>query len=109
MHLNSINNLPCVMGEAKKKEAYAFYAPTEDDKTAVDLRRVVCVTEKANANLTVAQKELLRWHYQLGHLGMQHVQWLVRQGKLKVRGKPTSVANCEPPHCASCMFGKAQR
>ena len=106
---NGINNLPCVMGRVHDNFKYAFCASTEGVDSTADLKRVVCVTEQANTNLTAAQKELLRWHYCLGHIGLKHVQWLVRQGKLKVRGKPSSVANCDLPQCASCNFGKAQR
>ena len=78
---NGMNNLPCVMDGVHDDCMYAFCAPTERAESTADLRRVVCVTEQANTNLTAAQKELLRWHYHLGHIGFKHVQWLVRQGK----------------------------
>ena len=68
----------------------------------------MCVTEARNENLTGAQKELLRWHFRLGHIGFRHVQWLVRSGKLLVTN-PKAVANCELPKCAACEFGKATR
>ena len=55
--------------------------------------------------MTSAQKELLRWHF---WLGLRHVQWLVRSGKLIVTN-PKAVANCELPKCTACEFGKATR
>ena len=69
----------------------------------------VCVTNKANQNLTPSQKELLQWHFRLGHIGFQHVQWLIRTGRLKVQGNPKAVANCEGPKCAACEFGTGHR
>ena len=65
----------------------------------------VCVTNEANQNLTPSQKELLRWHFRLGHIGFQHVQWLIHTGRLKVQGNSKAVANCERPKCAACEFG----
>ena len=35
-----------------------------------------------NVNLTAPEKELLRWHYRLGHLGFKRVQFLMRTGVL---------------------------
>ena len=60
------------------------------------------VTYEADQNLTLSQKELLGWHFRLGHIGLQHVQWLIRTGQ----GNPKAVANCERPKCAACEFGK---
>jgi hypothetical protein len=35
------------------------------------------LTEGVNFNLAEPEKELLKWHYRLGHIGMQRVQWLL--------------------------------
>jgi len=40
-----------------------FLAPADD-----------AIFKRANWNLTPAQKELLLWHYRLGHIAMSHVQ-----------------------------------
>ena len=45
----------------------------------------VCVTNEANQNLTPSHKELLRWHFRLGFIGFQHIQCLIRAGRLKVQ------------------------
>ena len=34
------------------------------------------VTDESNQNLMPLQKMLLQWHYRLGHLGFQTVQWI---------------------------------
>ena len=39
-----------------------------------------CVTMEANQNLSVAQKELLKWHCKLGHLDFKQIQNLMRSG-----------------------------
>ena len=69
----------------------------------------VCVINKSNQNLTPSYKDLLRWHFRLGHIGLQNFQWLIRTGRLKVQGNSKAVANCENPKCAACEFVKVHR
>ena len=70
----------------------------------------VRVTDDENQNLTRAQKELLHWHYKLGHIHMDWVQKLmrVREGEqdpiLPTRNR---AASCPIPVCAACQYGKA--
>ena len=66
----------------------------------------VCVTDETKQNPTPSQKELIRWHVILGHIGFQHVQWLISTGRLKLQGNSKAVANYESPKCAACEFGK---
>ena len=42
-----------------------------------ELILALCVTDASNQNLTNTQKELLKWHFRLGHVGFSHIQWLV--------------------------------
>jgi len=68
------------------------------------------VTDEENQNLSHAQKELLHWHYKLGHVHMDWLQRLmqVREGEeqpiLPTRNKASS---CSIPICAACQYGKA--
>ena len=80
--------------------------PNQRYKEDKALTNAICVTSEANQNLTPSQKELLRWHFRMGHTGFQHVQWLIRTLRLKVQINPKSEANCERPTCALCEFGK---
>ena len=73
------------------------------------MKNAVCVTNEVNQNLTPSKKELLRCHFRLGHIGFQHVKWLICTGHLKVQGNPKEVANFERPKCASCEFGMGHR
>ena len=76
------------------------------EKKAKVLTNSVCVTNEANQNLTSSQKDLLQWHFRLGHIGFQHVQWLIRTGRLNMQVNSKAVVNCERPKCAACEFGK---
>ena len=76
------------------------------DKEVKTLSRAVCVTNKANQNLTTSQKEIIRWHFRLGHIELQHIQWLIITGRLKVQVNHKSLANREMPRCTDCDFVK---
>lgn len=72
------------------------------------------VTDVDNLNLDPASKELLQWHFKLGHYNLPWVQRLtrVREGDkepvLRTRHKKTS--SLHPlPLCAACQFAKAKR
>ena len=70
---------------------------------------VGCVTDETNQNLTVQQKILLKWHFRLGHLGFNTVQWLGRQGVLGQFGDKMGAARLHAPKCAACQYGKQGR
>ena len=55
-------------------------------------------------NLSRQQRQLLRWHRILGHMGFHKIQSLARQGLL-----PKEIANCTFPACRSCQLGKQTR
>jgi hypothetical protein len=66
----------------------------------------------ANVNLSEAQKELLRWHQKLGHMGMSKVQFLLGTGALaqteaaKRLHRSAASTSCVPPLCQSCIHAK---
>ena len=66
-------------------------------------------SNEANQNLTPSQRELLRWHFRLVHIGSKNDQLLIHTGRLKVQENTKVVANCERPKCAACEFGKGHR
>ena len=68
----------------------------------------MCVARCYMEQCTPSYKELIQWHFRLGHIGFQQVQWLIRTGYLKVQGNYKAVANCERPKCAACEFGKCR-
>ena len=64
-----------------------------------------CVTDDANQNLTRLQEMLLHYHYRLGHLGFQWVQWLEQQGWLVSSGQAFGHGRVLAPKCAACLYG----
>jgi len=71
-----------------------------------------------NHNLSNPQKELLLWHYRLGHAGQHWIQDLMRKEKGPVGSvsegaflptKYPSTTRIEPPKCAACLLAKQHR
>jgi hypothetical protein len=64
-----------------------------------------------NHNLTEPEKELLHWHYQLGHLSFRKIQALMRSGVLShsltshsLNTSASKIHDCFK--CAACQYGK---
>ncbi len=70
-----------------------------------------CLTINQNANLSKAQKELLRNHFKFGHMDMQQIQEVLRTGALarsqdeKARHLAASKVE-DLPKCAACPLPK---
>ena len=67
------------------------------------------VIDEDNQNLTVLQKTLMKWHQKLGHLGMQHTQWLGRNNMLDGLGDKWGSTGVAIPKCRPCLIGKQSR
>ena len=71
------------------------------------------VFKQANINLSPDQRELLLWHYRLGHINMKWVQSLLQKPR---NGEPRCIkpsnnkcSHCETPMCAVCQYAKQKR
>ena len=69
------------------------------------------VVSSTNSNLSEAEKELLRWHFKLGHISFTKVQHLMRSGILShtegTRRLHTAADSLRhAPKCAACTFAK---
>ena len=60
-HVNPDNNLPTSTSQAYRQEAAVRPA-------AECLNSTITAVNKANFNISEPEKELLRWHYRLGHM-----------------------------------------
>ena len=66
----------------------------------------------ANLNLSEAQKELLCWHQQLGHISFAKVKHLLGTGALAKSDAlrrllcAASASTCSVPKCAASLFAK---
>ena len=71
------------------------------------------ILEDNNQNLTAAQKELLRWHFKLGHLDLRRCQRLLKSGAMGDSPLVKAAGNLDlqrqPLMCGSCAFGKAKK
>ena len=67
-----------------------------------------CVAAENNQNLSPSQKEMLRWHFRLGHASMSAMHWLARRGLLGKLSERLLRVN-ETPLCAACQHGKQVR
>jgi hypothetical protein len=75
---------------------------------------LLSVTDQTNQNLRPAQKELLLWHFKLGHAGFQWCQKLCRASsdpfrELILVPKHSSVTSCDAPLCTACQLSKQTR
>ena len=71
------------------------------------------VFKQANINLSPEQKELLLWHYRLGHINIKHVQSLlqkIRSGEPRIiKPSNSKCSHCHRPMCAVCQYAKQKR
>ena len=89
----------------------AFVVPrTTDFERAHDQAYLgLNVLDPENVNLSNAQKELMLWHFKLGHFHLEWIQKLfrVREGDVEAILPSKHKANaCKLPQCAACHFGK---
>ena len=103
-HVNPDNNLP----------TSDAYRQTDTPKAAECLNATITAVNENNLNLSEPEKELLRWHYRLGHMSFKKIQFLLRTGVLTRSNNKRHLhqAACKienPPKCAACQFGKQHR
>ena len=71
--------LSCPYNESNLPVMKLSTPSTNDDKVKA---LHACVMAENNQNLTVSQKELLKWHCKLGHVNFKQVQSIMRSGAL---------------------------
>ena len=67
-HVNLDNNLP----------TSDAYRQTDTPKAAECLNATITAVNENNLNLSEPEKELLGWHYRLGHMSFKKIQFLLR-------------------------------
>jgi GAG-pre-integrase domain len=72
----------------------------------MDLNAVLSTVSTANFNLPKAAKELLKWHFRLGHLSFHKVQFLFRSGVLS---HTESAHRLQTAACKITTFPKLRR
>ncbi len=102
--IDSSNNLPTSQ----------FYNQSDVNMPVEVLQTTLTTVNAKNYNLSKPQKELLHWHYRLGHLGFRKIQLLMRSGMLSHTQGTCSLHTVgpkitTPPHCSACQFRKQPR
>ena len=100
-YYNPVTNLPTTL----------MYRYQDTQKPAELLANTASVVHSSNCNPNNAEKELLKWHYRLGHLSFKKIQHLMRTGVLSNTEASRSLHTASskirhPPKCAACLFGK---
>ena len=90
------------------------YTEGSQDCIHQEFNSVISTTSDRNMNLNAAERELLRWHHRLGHLGFRQIQFLMRSGALShsesARRLHMSAAKLQIyPLCSACQYGKQRR
>ena len=99
--INLTNNLPTCQ----------VLHPEDAHKAIKALTITLSVISGSNMNLSEPQKELLHWHFHLGHLNFKRILFVMRSGVLAMLKHQwslhTAVCNLkELPKCATCLYGK---
>ena len=83
------------------------------NQLAVNFLEHITTTHNNNFNLSEPQKEILRWHYRLGHIGLRTVQFILRTGALaglqaneRLHYRAGKLIGNNLPKCAACQFRK---
>ena len=115
IQLCAVSNLP--FGITTKPVKPAVHVNKKDQSTKTEILPSTsqpALTRADNVNLTEPEKELLRWHSRLGHIGMKRIQWLFRQGLLArgERSRRLQAAASKLTHgplCTACQYAKQRR
>ena len=110
---NTNNNLPLMLPTEPCHIGLTF-----DDATVLgdghSVYNYMSVADESNQNLTRAQKELLLWHWKLGHANLKWIQILCREPTTNhhhfvLETHHAKTSSCVLPKCAACMLGKQTR
>ena len=98
---NKYNNLP--MGKLHSRDSALSMVPAHLPE-GVDILGLL--HHECNQNLTRPQKDLLHWHWRLGHASQSRIQGLMRKhkttGQQIIFPQDKKAASCDHPLCTAC-------
>ena len=122
---NIDNGLPMIISDMVRYQPSAYIHLSVPNSTYFTYN-VNLTLQPDNTTLSLAQKELLMWHFKLGHVNMRWIQQLLRQrdwlgpmtepygnaitehhSYLPTSNKKSST--CDPPLCTACIMAKSSR
>ena len=88
-----------------------MYRMPEVQSAVACLGQTISAVREEKLNLSEAEKELLKWHYRLGHLSFRRIQSLLRSGVFSHSESSRALHRSayrirHPPKCAACLYGK---
>jgi len=88
-----------------------YYMPTFTNiqEAANEVVKSLQLTQDSNANLSRGQKNLLRFHHALCHIGFSTIRKIGKLGWLGPKGLQLGDTSTASPLCASCQYGKGHR
>ena len=92
-------------------QTFHAYCQASIPKGLEILNNTITTMSLDKANLSEAEKELLRWHHRIGHLAFCKIQFLMRSEVLSRSdsNRALHTAACRivhPRKCAACQYGK---
>jgi hypothetical protein len=114
---NCCNSLPLMLTKQYFEQEVHVAGLSFEETSYLATSSALSVVDTTNLNLTSSQKELLLWHWKLGHIGMKWVQALSSVPRsVEVRSKPvipsrtgSKMSSCERPLCTACQLSKQAR
>lgn len=102
------NNLPYMLPDWQPIVGFTF-----SDQSILSNQSLVqlSVADETNQNLTPRQKELLKWHWKLGHA---HFGWIQRlssnsKNRRRILDSKHPISSAATPYCAACSLSKLKR
>ena len=80
----------------------SFLGPNQDPTTKQ--QQIPVVEDEFSPTIEDPTRELLMWHYRLGHISFSRLRAMA-----KSRDLPSRLATCRVPECAACRLGKATK
>ena len=107
-------SIEVLMNPTSKLPVAMAYSSGVDQAISQAFNAAISAVSHQNMNLSPAQKELLRWHFRLGHLSQRKIQFLMRTGVLahseSARRLQSAASKLQHrPLCAACQYGKQRR
>ena len=103
------NNLP--LGKTRPPSTSALSSVLDPLPEGVNVNTLL--HHECNQNLTRSQKDLLNWHWRLGHASQTRVQGLMRKhpvtGHQIIVPTEKKATSCDHPMCTACRLAKANR
>ena len=111
---NERRSIEVLMDPNSKLPVAMAYSSGVDQAISQAFNAAISAVSHQNMNLSPAQKELLRWHFRLGHLSQRKVQFLMRTGVLAHSESARRLQSASSklqhrPLCAACQYGKQRR